>query len=190
MNSNEDITRLLREAASGDRKAHDRVVEAVYRELHRLASHRMRVERSDHSLQPSALVNEVYLRLFAAQQPAPWKDREHFFSTAASVMRHVLVDHARSRGSRKRNGGARVDFDLSALGCARSYEEILSVDSALDQLAELHAGHARVVELHFFTGLTFEEIGVSMGISSRTAKRYWELAQRWLKVRLQRESPA
>jgi RNA polymerase sigma factor (TIGR02999 family) len=176
----DEITRLLGNMRAGDRDAAHKLFTIVYRELHRLAQLYMAREREGHTLQPTALANEVYLKLTAGQE-RNFQNRAHFFAIAARGMREILVDHARSHRAGKRGGGAeRVDLDRAFVFSPGLCEEMLAVDSALDRLAELDPRQARVVELRFFAGLTEEEIGLVLGISARTVKREWQVARAWL----------
>lgn len=177
-----EITQLLERIREGDRECESRLVAAVYGELHRIARTRLAGERRGHTLQPSALVNEAYIRMMAGKPS--WQNRAHFFTVAAGVMRNVLVDHARARNAKRRAGGRRVDLDLAGGVASGQSDQILALDLALQELSVLNARHASVVEMHFFGGLTFEEIGTALRISARTAKRDWDLARAWLEVRL------
>lgn len=143
----------------------------LYAELHRLAAAKMRHERGNHTLQPTALVNEAYVRL-AAQTESVWSDRARCLGIAARVMRNVLIDHARVYLAEKRGGGAiQVTLDDALLPSAKSLVDVLAIDEALNQLAQFDARQAEILELHFFGGLTFEEIASHLGISLRTVKR-------------------
>lgn len=159
----------------------DAVLEAsLYRELHKLAARKMRSERTNHTLQATALVNEAYLRL-ADESGSLWKDRAHFLAAAAHVMRHILVDHARSRGAGKRGAGAvQVTLDDNLVPSASHSIDILALHEALERLSKLDARWGRIVELHFFGGLSFEEIASVLELSERTVKRDWALARIWL----------
>jgi RNA polymerase sigma-70 factor (ECF subfamily) len=153
---------------------------SLYKELHKLAAHKMRDERANHTLQPTALVNEAYLRL-ADASGSLWRDRGHFLATAAHVMRHILVDHARSRGAGKRGGGVvQVTLDENLFPSASHSIDILALHEALERLSQLDARQGSIVELHFFGGLSFEEIASVLGMSERTVKRDWALARIWL----------
>lgn len=153
---------------------------SVYKELRRLAAAKMRFERGDHTLQPTALVHEAYLHL-AEQPDSIWKDRSRILGLAAHAMRHILVDHARARAAEKRGDGAvQVTLDEGVAQSGGPAVDILVVDQALSRLAALDPRQARILELHFFAGLTFEEIGEELGISSRTVKRDWTMARAWL----------
>ena len=176
-----DVTQLLQRMRGGDHSAEAALVPIVYQELHRLASSYMRRERADHTLQTTALVNEAYLRLVRAPT-VDWESRRHFFGVAARLMRQVLVDHARAHLGPKRGG----DMDKLALDEAKIYSpekapELIALDEALDQFARQDPRACRVVELHFFAGLTFDEIGKILNVSGKTAKRDWQVARAWLR---------
>jgi RNA polymerase sigma factor (TIGR02999 family) len=159
----------------------------VYAELRRLARHYMRSERANHTLQPTALVNEAYLRLIA-QPGVSWQSRAHFFAAAAQLMRRILVDHARAHRAGKRGGAQQqVTLDENLLSPESASVDVLAVHEALENLAKLDARQARIVELHFFGGLTFEEIAHVLGTSERTVKRDWAMARAWLKLELSKE---
>ena len=153
---------------------------SIYKELRKIASARMKLERGNHTLQPTALVHEAYLRL-ADQPDSIWKDRSRVLGLAAHAMRHVLVDHARAHSAGKRGAGAvQVTLDEGVASSNESQVDILAVDEALTRLAEFDPRQAKVLEMHFFAGLTFEEIAVELGISARTIKRDWTMARAWL----------
>jgi RNA polymerase sigma-70 factor (ECF subfamily) len=158
--------------------------DAVYRELRRLAASCLRKERSDHTLQPTALVHEAWIRMSAGAN-LEWQNRAHFFGFAARIMRQVLVDHARKHCAGKRpEGGERCELsDVYAFSLDRS-EELLAVDEALDRLAVLDSRQSHIVELRFFAGLSEEEIGELLDISVRTVKRDWKMAKAWLQSEL------
>lgn len=173
------VTQLLAEIRNGNKEAEARLVPLVYAELHRLAANFMHRERPDHTLQPTALVNEVYLRLVGQQQD--WQNRCHFFAIAAQIMRRVLVDHARAHHAARRGGNLqRIDLENLPLGSEEFPAKILALDEALSRLAEWDARQARIVELRFFVGLTEDEIASVLEISPRTVKREWSLARAWL----------
>ncbi len=157
---------------------------AIYPELKRMAYTRMSQERPDHTWQATALINELYLRLL--QKPDfSWKDRNHFLLSASKAMRHLLVDHAREKNSKKRGAHwVRTELPEAGVGVDSNPEQILDVDRVLKQLAQKEPRMARVVELKFFGGLTFAEIGSILDIDERTAKRDWTLARMWLSSRL------
>jgi RNA polymerase sigma-70 factor, ECF subfamily len=180
--SPEDVTALLRAWGNGDREAGERLMPLIYRELRRQAARYLRRERKDHTLPATALVHEAYLRLVG--EPAPWANRAHFFGVAARVMRQVLVDHARRRGAAKRGAGlTRVAFeDVEAAAPAREREvDVVVLDRALEELAALDSGKARVVELRFFGGLSLEETAETLGVSASTVTREWRMARAWLR---------
>jgi RNA polymerase sigma factor (TIGR02999 family) len=158
----------------------------VYDELHRLAQHFFRGQRPDHTLQPTALVHEAYLRLFKAKAPA-WRDREHFFCVAAQAMRQILVNHARDRRRLKRGGGReRVTLDDVVTVSRDDAPDLEALEGALEALAALDARKARLVELRYFVGLSNEEIAELFGVSLSTVKSDWRLAKAWLLERLER----
>jgi RNA polymerase sigma factor (TIGR02999 family) len=177
--ADKDVTGLLKALRGGDREAAEKLLPLVYAELHRLAAAYMRRERSDHTLQPTALINEAYLRL--AEASIDWQSRAHFIAIAANAMRRILVDHARAHAAAIRGGGLRrIEWD-DALGVpAQRSAELLALDAALDQLQKIKPRHARIVELHYIGGLSFDEIGAVLDISPRTAKRDWAVARVWL----------
>jgi RNA polymerase sigma-70 factor, ECF subfamily len=178
------VTGLLLEMSAGDRSAEARLIPHVYQELRRVAGAYMRRERPDHTLQPTALVHEAYAHLVDHPQ-AQWHGRAHFLATAAQVMRHILVDHARARQAGKRGGvQQQVTLDEGLLSETNRTVDVLFVHEALERLSAFDPRQGRVVELHFFGGLTFEEIAVVLGISERTAKREWSMARAWLRKEL------
>jgi RNA polymerase sigma-70 factor (ECF subfamily) len=154
---------------------------SLYAELHRLAAGKMRFERGNHTLQPTALVHEAYLRL-ADCSDSMWHDRARVLGLAANVMRHILVDYARAHGAGKRGCGAlQVTLDEGMIASASSSTvDVLAVDEALSRLATFDRRQAEILELHFFAGLTFEEIALQLGVSLRTVKRDWTMARAWL----------
>ena len=173
------VSQLLADWAAQDPTARDRLVPIVYDELRRLAHYYMHGERAGHTLQTTALVNEVYLRL-AGIKGLQWRDRAHFFAMAGTLMRRVLVDYARRRSRDKRGGGMSVtSLDDHAVISAPSVD-ILALDEALEQLAEVDPQQCRVVELRFFGGLSVEETAEALGISPATVKRDWTTAKAWL----------
>jgi RNA polymerase sigma-70 factor, ECF subfamily len=184
-----DATELLRAWNDGDQGALNELVPLVEKELHRLARAYMRRERNDHTLQATALVNEAFLRL--ARTPNPrWQGRAHFVGIAARLMRQVLVDHARSRGYRKRGGaGLRVPLDHAPLITPEPELDVLAVDRALEAFAKVDPRKSQVVELRFFGGLSVEETAEVLGISVETVKRDWRVAKLWLSRELERKAP-
>jgi len=178
-----DITRLLREWQGGSAEALDRLMPIVYDELHALASRHLSRERRDHTLQTTALVNEVYLK-FTAQQKMDWQGRAHFFGIAARLMRRILVDHARHVGRAKRGGQALHvaldDADPSATPSPVDALDVFELGEALSRLEALDPQQGRVVELRYFGGMTIEETAEVMGLSPATVKREWAVAKAWL----------
>jgi RNA polymerase sigma-70 factor (ECF subfamily) len=181
----ESVTTLLTHWRQGDQSAADRLASTVYDELRRLAAHYMRAERADHTLDPTALVHEMYLKLIASE-PVAWQNRAHFFAVAAQQLRRILVNHARDRHAAKR-GGKRVKLSLSYLhGVAQPCEQdLLDLEDALERLEQLDPRVARVIELRFFAGLTEEESAEALGISVATLKRDWIFGRAWLLRHLQ-----
>jgi RNA polymerase sigma-70 factor, ECF subfamily len=181
MSSSQEITQLLRAWSDGDDQALGRLTPLLYEELHRMAHRYMRQERSDHTLQTTALINEAYLRLIAWKN-VRWQDRAHFFGVAAGLMRRILVDFARSRNYAKRGGGVRmtVSLDEAAAVSRQRAREIVALDEALHNLAVIDARKSRIVELRFFGGLSVEETAEVLSVSSRTVLREWDLAKAWL----------
>jgi RNA polymerase sigma-70 factor (ECF subfamily) len=175
-----DVTDLLRRVTGGDKEAEVELMPEIYRELHKIAAAYMRRERPDHTLQPTALVNEAYEKL-SSQRNVHWESRAHFFGIAAQVMRRILVDYARRHRSGKRGGGILfVQFDDS-LGVSEDQCALVSnLDEALERLRALSPRQARVVEMRFFGGMTEDEIAEVLGVTSRTVKRDWKNARAWL----------
>jgi RNA polymerase sigma-70 factor, ECF subfamily len=181
-----EITRLLLELRRGNRAAEADLIPLVYEELRSVASHYMGKERPGHTLQPTALVHEAYLRLMGGAQ-AEWQDRAHFFAVAGQVMRRILVDYARTHNAGKRGGGAfGLPFnDSLALGGTGTID-IVEIDLALDRLEKWDRRQCRIVELRYFAGLSVDETAEVLGISTRTVKRDWNFARAWLYRELQR----
>lgn len=174
-----EVTQLLKAMNDGDRAAADRLLPLVYAELHRLATSYMRRERQDHTLQPTALINEAYMRL--AKEDLDWQNREHFIGIAAHVMRRVLVDYARAHKAQIRGGELRrVELEEGLAISDERTEETLALDEALNRLAEANPRQAKVVELRYFGGLSMEQIAAALAIAPRTVKRDWALARIWL----------
>ena len=174
-----DVSGLLRAWSQGDAQARDDLLPLVYRELRQQAAGFLRHEAKGHTLQPTALVNEVYLKLAASSSPTP-SDRTHLLATAARAMRQILVDHARARAADKRGGGA-VRVTLSQAGAAETREfDLLAFDEALSRLEALDAQQARIVELRYVVGLSVEEVAEAIGVSPRTVKRDAAMAKAWL----------
>ena len=175
-----EITRLLRAWGGGDQAALSQLAPLVYKELHRMAHHRMRQEQPGNTLQTTALVNEAYLRLVDAKD-VRWQERAHFFAVSAEVMRRILVDAARARRSEKRGGGmAKVNLNESIDAMADRGRELVALDDALDALAKFDARKAKVVEMRFFGGLSVAETAEALGISEQSVLRDWKLARAWL----------
>ncbi len=188
-----DVTVLLRAWRSGDAAALESLMPLVYRELHRMAGRYMSGERSGHMLQSTALVNEAFLRL--VDQRVDWQSRAHFFAIAASVMRRILVDHARRAHTDKRGKAvapASLDAAAAVAAAAPGVEAVdaLWLDRALQKLETLDPQQGRVVELRFFGGLSVEETAEVLGVSPTTVKREWAIAKAWLLQALEREAPA
>ena len=183
--SSESITLLLERWTGGDTSALDRLMPLVYDELHRLAANYLRRERREHTLQPTALVNELYLKIFD-QQRTNWRNRAQFFGVAAQLMRRILVDHARAHYSTKR-GGDRFCISLRNVAAAFGKEpdaDLLEIHDALNRLEELDPDQARIVELRFFAGLTIKETAEFLKISHATVEREWKMAKAFLKSEL------
>ena len=183
-----DVTELLKKWGQGDHDALDLLMPLVYDELHRLAGAYLRRERREHTLQPTALVNEAYLKLID-QRNATWNNRSQFFGVAAQLMRRILVDHARAHHAEKRGGSG---FNVSLSKAHRFGEEpdldLLALHEALERLAAIDAQQARVVELRFFGGLTIEETAEVMALSHATIEREWHMARAWLRRELSRRA--
>jgi RNA polymerase sigma factor (TIGR02999 family) len=187
--SDGDITRLLAAAGSGDRAAFDRFYQAVYAELHRIALARMRQEGGALTLQPTALVNETYLRLLPAANA--WDGRGHFFSAAAQAMRRILVDHARHRQAQKRGGEfERVTLTGLDVPVPEREMDVLLVDEAVEELGRERPRLAELVSLRVFAGLSIEEAAQALQVSPATVKRDWAFARAWLHERIQAQRNA
>ena len=173
-------TKLLQAWRAGDAGALEQLIPLVHAELRRLARQYMRRERGGHTLQPTGLVNEAYLRLVDLRR-IQWQDRAHFFAMASRLMRRILVDFARAKGYQKRGGGAlQVSFDQMLGVCQARSEELVALDEALTRFATVSARKAQVVELRFFGGLSVEETAEALKVSPETVKRDWRLARAWL----------
>ena len=176
-----EVTQLLHQISGGDASAVERLVPLIYAELRQIAGRAMRHERSDHTLQPTALVHEAFLRL-VGKPDLSWESRAHFLNIAAQAMRRVLLMHARERGAAKRGGGAeRVTLDDQLVGSAEKGIDLIGLDESLERLAAIFPRKARVVELRFFAGLSLEETGKVVGISLATVKREWDFARAWIR---------
>ena len=181
----EQLTELLRAWSGGDPKAAEKLLPLVYDELRRLAARQLRGERGDHTLRPTALVHEAFLRM-VDQRDAAWQNRVQFFALAAQAMRRVLVDHARARHAAKRAGGwDRVTLDEEAAAESPSELDVIELNAALQELQTLDAAKVRLVELRFFGGLSVDEAAEVLGVSPSTLAREWRLVKAWLYRRLQ-----
>lgn len=178
-----EVTQLLKELSVGNREAEEKLFPLVYNQLRRLAAARMRRERPDHTLQPTALVHEAYLKL-NEQRKVSWKNRAQFYAVAARVMRRILIDHAREIKASKRGGGQKIPLEAWMAYSADTSGELLAIDQALTRLAERDPRPSQVVELRFFGGCSEEEIAGILGISVRTVKRDWRIARAWLYTEL------
>jgi RNA polymerase sigma factor (TIGR02999 family) len=175
-----EVTRWLIAGSEGDAKAIESLLPVVYDELHRQAVQLFRRERAGHTLQPTALVSEAYLRLFN-QDDVTWQNRAQFFAVAAKIMRRILVSHARSRQAEKRGGGAQeITLVDDALAAPQRAVNLLALDDALQRLETIDPEKSRMVELRFFSGLSVEETAAVMGVSPRTIDRQWRTARAWL----------
>jgi RNA polymerase sigma factor (TIGR02999 family) len=184
MKSSHDITHLLQAWREGDQLSLEQLTPLVYQELHRMARRYMAREREGHSLQATALINEVYLRLVKAKD-VKWQDRAHFFAVCAQLMRRILTDFARARAYEKRGGGAvRVPLHEADTVAAEPAMDLAALDQALTRLSEFDARKSKVVELRFFGGMTVEETAEVLHISPETVKRDWSVARTWLMAEL------
>ena len=179
------VSALLHAWGHGDRQARDDLLPLVYQALREQAARYLRRERRDHTLQPTALVHEAYLRL-VGQDHVSWQNRAHFFAVAARVMRRVLVDHARAKRAQKRDFGQRIALDEAVSFPAERDLDLLALEEALVSLEETDARQARIVELRFFGGLTIEETAHVLGVSETTVKREWDFAKAWFQRELTR----
>lgn len=186
-----DITLLLHAAASGDRRDLDALMGALYEDMRRLAASHMERERRDHTLEPTALVHEAYVRLIA-QRTTAWNDRLHFFAVASRIIRRILIDHARARHAEKRAGDrtriSLADHDPAAPGAPHQVD-LLALDEALEQLARIDEQQARIAELRYFGGCTIEDIAALLNVGKRTVDRQWQAAKAWLLVCLEGDAP-
>lgn len=182
-----EVTALLQQWTSGAPDALERLLPLVYGELRRMADRFLRFERSDHTLQPTALVHELYLKM-VDQERARWQDRAHFFSVASQMMRRILVDHARKHGTGKRGGGAEhLPIEEALDAPVQPNRTLLAVDAALTRFAALDPERSRIVEMRYFGGLDLEEIAELLQVSRTTVKRHWSVARMWLHRELQEE---
>ena len=182
-----DVTRILQAVESGDQQAAEQLLPIVYDELRRLAESYLRNEPAGHTLQPTALVHEVYLRLFGRDGP-DWESRAHFFNAAARAMRDILVEQARRHASLKRGGDRkRITLDEAALCIATQGGDLLALDEALHQLQQTDSTSAEIVMLRYFAGLTVPETARAMNVSPATIDRYWRYGRAWLRRRIRVE---
>jgi len=179
------VTQILRRLRDGESDAADDLLQAIYRDLHRVASARMTRERGSHSFQATDLVHEAYLRLVNSDKGSNWNSRRHFFAAAAEAMRRILIDHARQRQSQKR-GGDRVCINLphELLPDDHKADRLLALEDALTALEEIDSQKAELVKLRFFAGMTIQQAADALDISTTTADRYWAYARAWLKARM------
>lgn len=181
MSSDEDINELLVRCSGGDESALDELFPIVMQELRRIAHAQMRGQRAGHTLQTSALVNEAYLKLVKQKNQA-WADRTHFLAVASRVMRHILLDYAKSNTREKRGGGViHVEFDETATVSVEESSEILALDAALERLSEVDPVKAKIVEMRHFGGMTVEETAEALRVAPITVMRHWNLAKAWLR---------
>ena len=182
-----EVTRILEAIENGDGNAANELLPLVYDQLKREAQRRMAGERSDHTLQATALVHEAYLHLVSNRR-IPWQNRAHFYAAAAEAMRRILLDHAKARGREKRGGGRkRVPLCVADVAESWNLEETLSLNEALRRLMDREPNIGRVVELRFFTGLSIDDTAQALGVSKATVKRRWEFGRTWLNRELTRE---
>jgi RNA polymerase sigma factor (TIGR02999 family) len=175
-----DVTRILKAVEQGNASAADQLLPIVYEELRRIAAHKMAGESSGHTLQPTALVHEAWLRIVGSDQ-MNWQNRAHFFGAAAEAMRRILVDHARRKQSLKRGGGVECEeFNDSTLVLTAPPDELLAVHEALDKLSREDPAAAELVKLRYFVGMTMEQAASALGLPKRTAESIWTYARVWL----------
>ena len=191
MHSRENVTQLLVKWGAGDQKALDKLMPLVYSELRRLAGNYLRRERQNHTLQPTALVNEAYLKLID-QRNAHWQNRAQFYGVAAQLMRRILVDHARQHKAAKRGGSDQQRLSITSAGqlggknvAAEPILDLLALHEALQELAVIDPQQERIVELKFFGGLSIEETAEVLGIGHATVERDWKMARAWLRRKLE-----
>ncbi len=183
----ENVTQLLVELSNGNHAVVDALLPLIYDELRNLAANYLRRERRDHTLQPTALVHEAYLRL-VDQRSVNWQNRAHFFGVAAQLMRRILVDHARAHNAEKRGHDfQKLSLDENIDKAAERSAELIALDDALKELAEIDEQKSRIVELRYFGGLSVEETAEVLGVTPVTIKRHWRMAKAWLHGRMQNE---
>lgn len=184
-----DVTRILDRAHSGDAKAAEELLPLVYDELRRLAAYRLAGERHQHTLQPTALVHEAWLKL-SGDNHREWNGRQHFFAAAAEAMRRILVDRARRRLAAKRGAGeAALDVDEVELTAPAPDDQLLAMNDALEKFTGVDARKAELVKLRYFVGMTFEEAANALSIAVPTAKDWWAYSRAWLRVEMAAASP-
>lgn len=180
----QEVTRLLNSLHAGNANAADELIPLVYSEMRKLAAHYLKSEREGHTLQPTALVHEAFLKL--VEQETEWQNRNHFFAMAANLMRRILVDYARSYKADKRGGEAeKISLEDAFVFVKERPSEMLALDEALEELAKIDPRRAKVVEMKFFGGLNHEEIAEVLGVHANTVLRDWNLARAWLKKQMQ-----
>jgi RNA polymerase sigma factor (TIGR02999 family) len=185
----DEVAELLQRWVRGDDKALRALVPVVYQELRRVAHYHLRSERADHTLQSTALIHEVYLRLLGGE-PVELQNRAHFIAVASRLMRQILVDYARGRRANKRDGGCRIAFEeLAALPGGNGDTELVALDSALEELSRLDERQGKIVEMKFFGGLSAAEISQVLGLSRATVDRDWATARVWLHRQMSRTEP-
>ena len=184
-----EITALLQQVKQGDAAAESDLIPLIYNQLRAIARNQMGRERPDHTLQATVLVHEAFLELVGNSQ-IDWRNRAHFFALASRLMRRILVDHARAAHAQKRPGARqKVELESALVFAEAHYADFLALDEALERLASWDTRQSRVVEMHFFGGLSFEEIAEVLSISDRTAKRDWTMARAWLYRELSKAAP-
>jgi RNA polymerase sigma factor (TIGR02999 family) len=182
-----NLTRILDAMGKGDARAAEQLLPLVYQELRRLAAHKMSCESPGHTLQPTALVHEAWLKLVGQERRA-WQDKNHFFAAAAEAMRRILVDNARRKRT-LRHGGGQQRVELSDVNLATSNEDqLIAVNEAVEKLAAVDGEKAELVKLRYFVGMTIEEAAQVLGISEGTAKRHWAYSKAWLFVEIRRQT--
>lgn len=176
-----DVTRILNGVQQGDPKAAGELLPLVYEELRKLAAHRLANEAAGHTLQPTALVHEAWLRIVGEDGQSQFQNRKHFFAAAAEAMRRILIDRARRKQAARHGGGqVRLDIDGAEIAAPDGDDQLLALSAALDKLAVHHREESELVKLRYFVGMTIEEAAESLGIAPRTAKYYWTHARAWL----------
>ena len=180
-----DVTVLLNAVAANEANAPEKLLEAVYDDLRRLAGAYMKNERGDHTLQATALVHEAFIRLVDWENVS-WQNRAHFFAVAAEVMRKILIDHARRKNARKRSGGQKIELNEAISFSDEKEFDVLALEDALQSLEKIDARQAKIVELRFFGGLSIEETAYILGVSETTVRREWTFAKAWFQRELKR----